>query len=149
MQLLMIDVRGTAKHSATILMKRVGIWSATVEQADRRFLMTWRTFSLVTDENAYPQRGRQAGYLSGTWDPLLGSPESLVFSEQSLKETRIEMTDALIIFLRKFWVIAAGSFKFNDCVEGEIKAVYLVNFLLKPVKCVTVTMLIAPMGWRL
>ena len=34
-------------------------------------------------------------------------------------------------------MIAAGSFKFNDCVEGEIKAVYLVNFLLKPVKCVT------------
>ena len=31
----------------------------------------------------------------------------------------------------------AGSFKFNDCVEGEIKAVYLVNFPPKPVKCVT------------
>ena len=32
---------------------------------------------------------------------------------------------------------AAGSFKFSDCVEGEIKAVHLVNFLPKPVKCVT------------
>ena len=34
-------------------------------------------------------------------------------------------------------MIAAGSFKFSDCVEGEIKAVHLVNFLPKPVKCVT------------
>ena len=34
-------------------------------------------------------------------------------------------------------MIAAESFKFNDSVKGEIKAVYLVNFLLKPVKCVT------------
>ena len=59
------------------------------------------------------------------------------------------MTDVLRIFLRKCLMIVAGSFKFNDCVEGELKAVYLVNFLLKPVKCVTVTMLIAPMGWRL
>ena len=47
----MIDVRGTAKHSATNLMKRVGIWSAPVEQSDRRFLMTWRTFSLVAGDN--------------------------------------------------------------------------------------------------
>ena len=34
-------------------------------------------------------------------------------------------------------MIAAGSFKFNDCVGGEIKAAYLVNCLPKPVKCVT------------
>ena len=44
------------------------------------------------------------------------------------------MTDFLSIFLRQ---IATESFKFNDCVEGEIKAVYLVSFLTKPVKCVT------------
>ena len=49
----------------------------------------------------------------------------------------IEMTDVLRIFLRKCLMIVAVSFKFNDCVGGEVKAAYLVNFLLKPVKCVT------------
>ena len=34
-------------------------------------------------------------------------------------------------------MIAAELFKFNDCVEGEIKAVFVVSFLPKPVKCVT------------
>ena len=34
-------------------------------------------------------------------------------------------------------MIAAGSFKLSDCVEGEIEAVHLVNFQPKPVKCVT------------
>ena len=32
-------------------------------------------------------------------------------------------------------MIAAELFKFNDCVEGEIKAVFVVSFLPKPVKC--------------
>ena len=49
------------------------------------------------------------------------------------------MTDVLSIFFLSKYLrqIAAESFKFNDCVEGEIKAVYLVSFLPKPVKCVT------------
>ena len=34
-------------------------------------------------------------------------------------------------------MIAVELFKFNDCVEGEIKAVFVVSFLPKPVKCVT------------
>ena len=49
----------------------------------------------------------------------------------------IEMTDVLRIFLRKCLMIAVGSFKFNDCLGGEVKAAYLVNCLPKPVKCVT------------